>query len=266
MRYLAVGILLAICTAVADPLAQPQTQKPTFEVASVKKRLEPPPPSRMPRPQGGVFRRVNTTVATLIQYAYAVRDLQLVGGPDWIRKDHFDVEAKAAGEVPTAQMRLMVQSLLEERFGLTVHTEQREMKYFALVVARSDGRLGPYLHSMEEPCDYTKFLEAEKSRPKPVSHAEWGISCGSSSTFEDGASRHVELPVFDRTGLMGKWSFTVYFAPDPGLGPIRLAAEPDPSLPSFRVALQEQLGLKLEETRGPIEMLVIDSVHQPTEN
>ena len=121
MRYPAIGTLLAACILVAGPSVYSQTSKPTFEVASVKRRLEPPPRGTLEsarQPRGGLFRRIDSTVAPLIQYAYAVRDLQLVGGPDWIRKDRFDVIAKAAGEVPTAQMRLMVQSLLEERFGL----------------------------------------------------------------------------------------------------------------------------------------------------
>jgi uncharacterized protein (TIGR03435 family) len=91
-----------------------------------------------------------------------------------------------------------------------------------------------------------------------------GISCGPLISLAEIASRFVDLPVFDRTGLTGRWSATLYFLPAPqGTRP---GVAPDPSLASFPTALQEQLGLKLEATRGPVDVMVIDSVQQPTEN
>jgi uncharacterized protein (TIGR03435 family) len=244
-----------------------QTPKPTFEVASVKKRLEPSPrgAASVSRPQGGVFKRPNATVADLVRYAYRVREVQLAGGPDWIHEDRFEIDAKAAGNASPDEMLLMVQSLLEERFALRTHREQREMRFFALVLARSDGRPGPHLHRMKDQCDLTDFNAAEKARPKYSAYMVTGGSCAPIAAFEDTASKFVELPVFDRTGLVGKWAFNVYFAP-PDAGPIRLSAPADPNLASFPVALQEQLGLKLEARRGPIDVLVIDSVQPPTEN
>ena len=271
MRSPAIGTLLVVCIVAAQPFAQSQVPpKPTFAVASVKKRVEPPGPGTLAdfqrrQQQRDVFSRVNTTVAALVKYAHNIRDFQLVGGPAWIHQDHFDIEAKAASQVPTEEMRLMLQSLLEERFGLVTHKNQREMRFFAMVLARSDGGLGPYLHRMPEPCNYADFDSAEKGRPKPSGYASVGGMCARLSSFEDTASNFVELPVFDKTGLTGRWSFMLYFAPGPESG-IQLAVAPDPNLASFPVALQEQLGLKLEATRGPVDVLVIDSVQQPTEN
>ena len=247
-----------------------QTPKPTFEVASVKKLDQPLTfkgfPPRMSG--GGTVRVPNGTVVSLMRVAYGVRDIQVVDGPDWARKDLFMVEGKTAGETAPEQVRLMLQSLLEDRFGLVTHHESRDMGFFAIALARSDGRPGPYLHRMPETptCDRKAFEAVENARAKPTQGFVMASFCGPLASLAELASRHVELPVFDRTGLMGKWGATVYFAPDPILGPARLAVAPDPGLASFPVALQEQLGLKLEPTHAPIDVLVIDAVHQPTEN
>ena len=91
------------------------------------------------------------------------------------------------------------------------------------------------------------------------------FTCASLTTLAELTSGYVELPIFDRTGLTGRWTATLYFAPSPGAG-TQLAGAPDPSLAFFPSALQEQFGLKLEPTRGPVDVLVVDSVRQPTEN
>ena len=255
-----------------------QSPRPTFEVASIKKLDQPVtglvfgngPPIR-----GGTLRMTNSTVAALIQYGYGLRDFQVVGGPDWINKDRFEVQAKAAGEPSQAEVKLMLQSLLEDRFGLVMHKEQRDMRFFAMVPVRSDGRPGPYLHRMPDTgaCDRKEYEELEKARPKmSTGSAMASFGCGPLSNLAELASRLLRTPVFDRTGITGRFTATLYFASDSGmnfgaLAPVRPAdVSPDPNLPSFQTALQEQLGLKLEQTRGPVDVMVVDSVHQPTEN
>ena len=251
-----------------------QTPKPTFEVASVKK-LDQLVTSMVfgfgPPIRGGTLRLTNSTVAALIKYAYGLRDFQVVGGPDWINKDLFEVQSKATGEPPPTEIRLMLQSLLEDRFGLVMHKEQRDMRFFAMVPSRSDGRLGPYLHrgpdAPTQPCDRKQIDELEKARPAPLrgmAMASIGLGCGSLPSFAEMVSPHMGLPVLDRTGLTGRWSATLYFAPDPAT--TRPDVPLDPNLASFPTALQEQLGLKLEATRGPVDVMVIDSVRPPTEN
>src|SRR5688572_9281747 len=129
-----------------------QTLKPTFEVASIKKRDQPAPfsPSRTP-PRSATFYIANATVASLVQFAYNIRDFELIGGPDWIRRNLFEINARAAAEVSLDEMRPMVQSLLRDRFSLLVRAEQREMRFSTLVLARDDGRVGPKLTACGDP-------------------------------------------------------------------------------------------------------------------
>jgi len=272
-------LLSAVLVASMGIALSAQTPRPTFEVASIKK-LDQAVTSMVfgygSPVRNGTLRMTNSTIASLIQYAYSVRDFQVVGGPDWVNKDLFEVQAKAAADASTPEMRLMLQSLLEDRFGLVVHKEQREMRFFAMVPTRSDGRLGPYLHRMPDTgtCDRKQFEATENGRPKPsTGYAVAGFNCGSLAILAELASPNVEIPVFDRTGLTGRWSGTLYFAANPNMSrgnlfapPPSVAVTPDPNLPSFSTALQEQLGLKLEQTRGPVDVIVIDSVHQPTVN
>ena len=248
--------------------ASAQTHRPTFEVASVKKQpalIPPTPPSSASRPplSTGVFHRVNATVASLVQFGYSVRDFQLIGGPEWIRKDLFEINARAATEVSTEQMRLMVQSLLEDRFTLIVRHEQRDMRGSSLVVARDDGRLGPKLEKCEDP---------ENPSPwKPIRIPPGGDfrfrRCVAISAVAEDATGFLRSPVVEKTGLTGLWSYELTFAQNQPLPPGRERDLADQeNVPVFATALQEQLGLKLEPTRGPVDVVVIDSVRQPSEN
>src|SRR5688500_7357428 len=135
--------------------ASAQEPRPVFEVASIKPRTGAPQGitslvlPAAPRP--GIFEHGNATVTQLIMYAYDVRDYQIEGGPDWSRIDRFDVAARAGREVPASTLRQMVQSLLAERFKLTLHEVQREMPTYTLVLARADGP-GPRLKPNNDEC------------------------------------------------------------------------------------------------------------------
>ena len=198
----------------------------------------------------------------------------MVDGPDWVRKDLFEVQAKAAGAPSRADVLLMLQSLLEDRFGLRVRKEHREMRFFAMVPARSDGNPGPYLHRcVDAKCNREEFEVVEKARV-PAQGSAMGSFSGPLSSLAELVSRNVEFPVFDRTGLTGNWWASIYFAPNAnltagrpfGVPPAPSTVTPDPNLAAFPTALQEQLGLKLEATRGPVDVMVIEDVRQPTEN
>lgn len=263
------GAPLIICLAVAaiGVGLSAQTPRPTFDVASIKKIDKPPPPFPPPVIRGGTFTLLATNVVSLIQMAYGVRDFQVVDGPDWIKTEQFEVQARAAGEPARETMLLMLRSLLEDRFGLRLRKDQREMRFFAMVLARSDGRPGQYLHghtgSGPGPCNPQEFAAIEKARPRPEGNSAMEIlSCGTLTALAELASRHVELPVVDRTGLPGRWSARIYYARERNRG----ADQPDPNLVSFSSALQEQMGLKLEAARGPVDVMVIEAVRQPTEN
>ena len=239
-----------------------QTTKPTFEVASVKKRNQPAPfvPTRTP-PGSPVFYMANATVASLIQFAYNVRDSQVIGGPDWIRKDQFEINARAAAEVSNDEKRPMVQSLLEERFRLVLRKEQRETQFAALVVGREDGRLGPTL---------TKCTDPNAPLPKVLIPRGGRASvrpCAAISDIVNLASGILGILVLDKTGLTGMWRYELVFAESQPLpAPVGRDLGEPANLPSFSIALQEQLGLRLESTRGSADVLVVESVQQPAEN
>lgn len=271
-RTSAVAFLIALFGAVVVA----QQRKPAFDVASIKPQREsnavrfdagpttavrPPAPTHRFRP-GRVFNETHATVESLIMSAYDLRQYQIVGGPDWGRAEYFQIDARAALDVSVDQLKLMVQSLLKDRFKLTVHEEQRDMNYQALVLARADGRLGPYLLRVGDFCTSDAFGDAKQRLPKRpvVSGGQFFSGCGSGlSGLARALTVQFSAPVIDETQLGGAFFYDLVSAP---LG----AQTTDPDLPSLMPALEEQLGLKVERRRGPIHVLVIDSVERPTGN
>jgi uncharacterized protein (TIGR03435 family) len=266
-----------------------QAPKLTFDVASVKVQREPLGPASLgtaiPRVRArGVFSGTHATVESLVRFAYGVQMFQVIGGPDWIRRDTFDVDARAGFDASAAQIRLMVQSLLEDRFKLVTHTEQRDMRYLALVLARTNGEPGPYLRPLDDGACYGRsvgqvYREELPDRALPFARNRLAGACYELRDLAEMLSSLSWLSgtvVIDRTGLGGRW---VYDAPysalplpppvSPRLGaplPVDAGSATEPGLPSFTEALEEYLGLKLESAQGPVDVLVIDSVQQPTEN
>ena len=248
-----------------------QTARLTFEVASVKPQRSPLPPfpdattamAAAPRARsGGVYAGTHTTVETLILFAYNLQRFEVISGPDWIRRDYFDLNAKAASDVSTDDLRLMVQSLLGDRFKLVVHTERREIDAFALVPARADGQPGPYLQRVDDDCKARSKLP-----PRPVVPTAGTLigNCVDMRRVARMVAFELKSPVIDKTGFDGLWVLEAQFARARGVDPARASAS-DPAVPPLAIALEEQLGLRLAPIRGPVEVLVIDSVQQPTEN
>jgi len=264
--------LLAGCsvTCAVVPALEAQQTRPAFEVASIKRLSGPPrgitaiPFGSGPRP-GGILDLRNTTVARLIMYAYDVANYQVDGGPEWSRVDRFDVSGRAGGEVPVATLRLMVQSLLADRFGLRVHEIQRDMPVYAMVLARAD-QLGPNLKKNDDDCKTkVEMPNVPDSSPSAIRSS----GCGPLSSMLASASAQMNAPVVDKTGLTGNYQLSYYydgqgtFFGEPGGAPIPTR---DPSLPLYQDALREQLGLKLEPSRGLVRVIVVDSVQPPTDN
>lgn len=255
------GLLLLVGLATALPLAA-QSDASRFEVASVKPAPPPQPSNRIVAVAAapGAFNRV-ATVVSLIQIAYELQDYQVVGGPQWAREDRFDIAARAGREASFAEMRLMLRSLLAERFKLATHAEQREMSSYALVLSRSDKRLGPRLKKNDDDCK--SLVEPPTGVPPGAVRA---TGCGTMATFVNtGASRQMGAPVIDATGLVGTFQWSYFY--DAAGGFLGRGIEPDAAnvdLPQYSTALQEQLGLRLEPRRGPIPVRVIDSVERPT--
>ena len=256
-----------------------------FEVASVKPNKSGDGRAMIGMAPGGRFTATSVPLRLLMQVAHSVQPFQIVGGPDWLGSDRFDIVAKAPeGEAtgdPGERMRQMLRSLLAERFQLTIHTETRQMPIYALVVARSDGKLGAKLTPAATDCAAARGRRAggpPPAPPQPGQRMDCGFMVGlgrmnaggiPTSLLASTLSQQVGRTVLDKTGLTGSYDFELTYAPEQlgGLPPPQLNGAPppvDPNAPSLFTALQEQLGLKLDSERGPVEVLVIDRVEQPT--
>ena len=265
MTRIAVVLVAVICA----PILIAQQTTPRFEVASIKPTESRTPSGPfIPRAQpGGRFSAGLATVDSLLWFAYGVRQDLIVGGPDWVRQDRFDISAKADTDAPADQIKLMVRSLLEDRFKLVTHIERREIQVLALVRARPDGPLGPGLVSMDQ-CSPAVVNELRRKFPeKYPSPIGGGMISGCSSMGLGNLAILLTMgkgtPVIDATGLTDSFYYTIrsQFSPAAAF----LGREnTDPNLPALSTALEEQLGLKLQSRRAPVEVLVIDSVEMPT--
>ena len=280
----------ALLVAVATVAAQSPATPPTFAVASIKPSAPPTGVAMFmdygPRP-GGQWVSQNATLMLIIPSAYPDFSLpgQIVGGPEWINIERFDINAKAEGDPPRDVMNAMLRRLLAERFGLRVHTEQREVDVYALVLARADGRLGPGLRKAAA-VDCQAIGEERKKAaaagapaqgpPKPGER----MQCGLRSSAMNGVFRltagnvavtaigtvlqfTVARPVVDRTGLTGPFDVDLEYA---GSSQLATAADQANAPSSVFTAVQEQLGLKLESRKEKMDVLVIDQVERPTPN
>jgi uncharacterized protein (TIGR03435 family) len=271
--------------------AQDVSNPPAFEVASVKPNKSEQRGGFFRFLPGGQFTATNVSLRALIRLAYVLQEFQVFGGPNWVDSDHFDIVAKTEGSPSPEQVRLMMRALLAERFKLTVHNETKELPIYALVMANRDANPGSQLrHSGTDCVPLTPSPGGTLPPPPPPSAGpprpgdrNGPPRCGAMfgpghitaremtmTQLADGLSQLVGRKVIDRTGLSGSFDLDVAFAVDQlaPAGQAPLDAPPlspiDPSGPSIFTALQEQLGLKLESERGPVEVLVIDSVERPT--
>ncbi len=272
-------IVVAIAT-LGFANAQSQTSpapKLQFDVTSVKQNQSdakpvtnfPVGPEDAATPSGGLFSGSGVTLYQYITLAYdfTIYDYQLLKSrlPEWVFADRFDIQARASGNPTKAQMRVMMQSLLADRFKLAIHFETREVPVFALVLAKP-GNTGPQLrpHSAEPPCSTASPCGRFDSLPNPPGQFKIGardVTMGFIANVL--ATSELGRPVLDQTGLTGDFDFTLEWTPN-------MPASPDFVLdqagPTYIEALKDQLGLKLESTRGPIQVPVIDHVERPDEN
>jgi len=301
----------------------PSSQKPSFEVTSVKPSVQTGIRGGGPRGNSFTF---TGPLSFMVQMAYSRLaagpgpgiQIQIAGAPGWMVSDLFDVQAKAdcsSGPIPREQMQLMLQSLLEERFQLKAHYETREMPLYHLVVVK-EGKMklsedqtppgpqaggpllcGPLPAALAAPpgprgFDPSKPSTLPRGAMVMMMNSTTGMTMGASATPIGGLASMLQgqagRPVIDKTNLKGLFDISLQFsregqlglagigAPPPGAGPAGIAGTGGPGgltpnaaaepLPSLFTAVQEQLGMKLESTKGPVDFLVIDSVQKPTEN
>jgi bla regulator protein BlaR1 len=271
---------LRAVSPIAEPsqAAQAAEAKLEFEVASVKRNNSGTQGGGFGTRPGGLVMVTNYTLRNIIRNAWNLQDSHIVDGPDWQNDDRWDINARAPeGAPPTPQQLMqMVRNLLADRFKLVVHNETREIPVYALVLARSDGKLGPQLRRTEYDCA-TIYDAIAKGTPPPRSDppAPCLNTTGGRGTIMAKGTRMADFArnlnpntdriVIDRTGLIGFFDLDLKFTPDQ-LAPRPGGGDPTTDFPSLFVALHEQLGFKLEAVRAPVEVLVIDSAERATDN
>jgi uncharacterized protein (TIGR03435 family) len=262
----------AVIGSVAALSAQtPAPTAPAFEVASVRRSLTADTDVSFGARPGG-WAMTNAAIGVLIRAAYPAQTPELIGAPDWVISERYDVTAKAAGNPPRDQITLMLRTLLAERFKLAAHYETVERPVYALMLARGDGQVAPGLVRSNIDCDAVNAARREGRTPEGPTPANGAPPCAWSAVFRTSATvrfgglplsrlgesvgRPDERVIIDRTGLPGNYEFTLHYSPR------EAPADTDP--PSLFTALEEQLGLKLVPDRAPLQVLVIDAVERPT--
>jgi uncharacterized protein (TIGR03435 family) len=238
--------------------------KPAFEVATIK----PSDPARRDQIvtlRGNEIILTKNTLRDLINLAYWLHPKQVTGGPPWIESDKWDLAGKpdAPGQPNVDQMKMMIQKLLADRFQLKFHLEQRDVPVYAVQITKTGAKI-------------------IKSQDDPKGYPGWNFgrsAAGTALTFRNSPMSQVtailqnflDKPVVDQSGLSERYDFTVTFTLDPAQA-VRLGAPPTPSAdnpdaaPDVFAAFQQQLGLKLESTKAPTDVMVIDNVQKPSEN
>ena len=282
-RHLVLCAALALLAALAAPgqsaapIAPPTPDSktiasppPAFEVAAIKPNKSGGGHSSSGF-NNGRFTAQNVSVKILIQYdAYAIPGPQILGGPDWLGSQRFDIDAKVddttaerMDKLPYPQRNLLmhqlVQQLLADRFKLAVHWEQKEFPVYALVAAAKNG---PGLHPAKDPNKDSRSSNNGSLTDEGVTMTDLA------QQMTQILSREVGRIVIDKTSLQGKYDLTLTWSPDNHSANFTNASADNaaPLGPSIFTAVKEQLGLKMEATKAPVEVLVIDHIEAPSEN
>lgn len=225
-------------------------QSVQFEVASIKPN-QSGSPSSVETSVGGRLTATNVSLRMLIQYAFGVKDYEIAGGPSWLGTEKYDIVAKAvtSKKLSEAELEPFLQALLADRFKLTCHREVRELPVYSLVV----GKKGPRL---------TEHTGSEVAVPSVSTSYESGVMTmiarrASMEHFANSLGRQLARTVTDNTGLQGDFDFKLVWAPQ---------QTPESSSPSIFAAVEEQLGLRREAHKVPVEIVVIDSAARASEN
>ena len=235
---------------------------PSFEVATIKPS-KPDEPGKAFLVRGRRFQTINTTLSELISFAYGVHSKQVLGAPAWAAAEKFDIDGQPDGEGAPSdkQWKGMLQKLLVERYKLTLHHDMKELSVYVLSVAKN----GPKLTKSEGDPNGLPGLFFRALGALNVRNANMADFAGLMQQAV------LDRPVLDHTGLTGRFDFTLNWTPDDsqfgGMGakippPTDSATAP----PNLYTAIQEQIGLKLDATKAPADVLVIDRVEKPSEN
>lgn len=290
-RLLAISVVLTLGLSViarAQSLSDSRpaaSAKTSFDVISIKRDNDPnvQPDGGLPnKPDGGLFYETNRDVLSLLSVAYNLsgyyyREVK-AQLPQWALADHFDVQARASSNPTPDQMRLMVQSLLADRFKFAMHYEDRQAPFYAMVLVKP-GKLGAQIRaykSDEEPCaavsvpvqtvagGFPSFCGLpQRLEARQPGLTRWGfrdVTMEQLATYATGMGE-MDRPVLDRTGLSGTFDVIVEFDRNANNGP-----QVETAGPTLFEAIKDQLGLKLEEQTGPVKTFVVDQIEEPSPN
>lgn len=277
--------MLGRCLLTTALAAGSLSAQPAFEAASIKLNTGVAngtgSVSTLP---GGRLRAENVLVRGLLQNAFDVKPFEIVGGPSWIDSARYDIDAKAEGNATRPELLRMLRTLMEDRFQLRAHSETREVPVYTLSLAKGSLKLS----ASKEKCE-----PVDSGAPLPAKGSEYATPCGRflariviPKARLDGVqvtmpgllrilSNLLWRPVIDKTGYAGTFDAHLEFAADDALGILGGPYRPDaplpverndPEAPSIYTAMRDQLGLKLEAGRGPVEMIVIDRIERASEN
>ena len=257
--------------AIPEPPPPPRVMaadaKPAFEVASIKPSVPDTPGMaiNVGRAGGNSFTTLNTPLFELVKFAYGLHEKQIAGGPSaWFESEKFDIVAKpdTPGMPNVDQLQTMVQKLLVERFGLEFHREKRELSAYVITVDKAGLKI-------------TKVEGNRGNLPGFGGRGPGAVGVRNSTIAEFASflqSRALDRPVVDQTGLEGRYDFTLEWRPDTPAA-ATAAGAPPPALPQniedrpdLLNAMRQQLGLKIEQGKTMVEVMVIDKVHKPTAN
>ena len=255
MRVLCLLLAVAFLAPLHSVTAQ-SPSRPTFEVAIVR-LSKPGQPGGLikPLPNGGGYTAQNMTVKVMISLMYRVPMRQIQGGPEWLNSERFDVEAKADRSYSTDELHVMYQNLLEDRFGLKLHKETRQGPVYLLSVDPAGAKMKVNESKPTYEIPISGAPEHVQGTRVPMPYFCWWLGQ---------VLQADERPVVDGTGLDKNYDFTLSFRPQVPPGE---ALSPEmQDLPPIFTALKDQLGLKLQPQKGPVEYLVIDHLGRPSEN
>jgi uncharacterized protein (TIGR03435 family) len=242
-QFLRIIAALGVLALIHIPPARGQAQR-QFDVAAIKLNRSANTTS-CEHASYGTLTVTNDSLKDLVKFAYDIKDFQITGGPRWFDTERYDIVAKAISpaDISDNDLKSFLRSLLADRYKLRVHSEKREVTAYSLVIAKK----GPKLTEHSGTGEFSSTSSPTSLRATKATTAALSASL----------SRFLGRPVADKTGLKGEYDYKLEW---------ESAQQPDSSAPSIFSALQDQLGLKLETTRAPVDILVIDGAERPSEN
>jgi uncharacterized protein (TIGR03435 family) len=265
--FTAIAGIVGLCCEIA--IAQVDSA-PKFDVVSIRRSAPESEPFVKAHP-GGRLEISRATLRTLTALAHRLQPFQVSGGPSWVRSEYFSINTKAVENPSEDRLFLMIQALLAERFSLKLHFETKEQPVYVLVVGKIGKRSPTGLQITTE----GSCVRVDSSAPPdPKACGSLGMGLNhleaqeiSMARFAEALTRVLDRKVIDRTGRPEKFNVSLQWAPDEHQAlPSSDAIALPPDTPSIFTAVQEQLGLKLEPSKAPIELLVIDHAERPSEN